>query len=287
MKILLVGGSGQLGTEIRRWNDHEIVAPGHAELDLEDAQSVDDAFAREKPDAFVNAAAFHNVDRCEEQPDRAMIVNAWAVERAARICRDREILFVTVSTDYVFDGTAARPYVEEDVPNPISAYGRSKRAGELRVTALRSEALVVRTCGVYGVRPSASKGYTFIDRIIAQARAGEPVRVVSDVVASPTFAGHLADGLRGLLERRVVGTYHLANEGPVSWYDFACEALVQAGIDHAIEPISASEWKAGARRPAFSALASDKARRLGVGMPSWREGIGAYLSAREAAGTAS
>jgi dTDP-4-dehydrorhamnose reductase len=285
VKVLLVGGSGQLGTEIRRWQDCEIFAPAHDTLDLENTDVVEEALARHAPDVLINAAAFHNVDRCEEEAQRAFSVNALAVERAARLCRDRNVTFVTVSTDYVFDGTAGQPYTEEASPRPISAYGVSKLAGELLVERLQSPALVVRTCGVYGVRPSASKGYTFVDRVIAQARAGEPVRIVRDVVASPTFAGHLAQGLRGLLERGATGIYHLANGGPVSWYDFACEALAQAGIDHPVEPISASEWKAGARRPAFSALASEKASRLGIEMPSWREGVGAYLAARETLST--
>jgi dTDP-4-dehydrorhamnose reductase len=281
MKVLLVGGSGQLGSEIRRWRDCDVLAPSHDALDLEDAQAVDEALAQETPDALINAAAFHNVDRCEEEAGRAMSVNALAVERAARLCRDRNVAFVTVSTDYVFDGTARQPYTEEDAPRPICAYGVSKLAGELLVERLESRALIVRTCGVYGVRPSTSKGYTFVDRVIAQALAGEPIRVVSDVVASPTFAGDLARGIRKLLERGATGVYHLANVGPVSWYDFACEALAQAGIGHPIEPIPACAWKAGARRPAFSALASEKAGRLGVAMPPWREGIRAYLAARE------
>lgn len=278
MRVLLVGGSGQLGTEIRRsWIDWEIVAPSHGELDIEDSSAVDAALERIAPNAAVNCAAFHNVDACEDRPERAFAVNAIAVDAIARSCRDRSVTFVTISTDYVFDGTATRPYTEDDRPAPLSVYGTSKLAGEQLVARLRSRALVVRTCGVYGVKPSASKGHTFVDRIIAQARAGERISVVHDVASSPTFAGHLAGALRGLLESGATGLYHAANVGPVTWFDFATEALRQAGIDHPIEPIPAESWKAPARRPAFSPLDSSKLAGLGIVMPDWREGIAAYM----------
>lgn len=282
-RALLIGGSGQLGTEIRRnWTHWEIVAPAHAELDIENGDAVDAFLAREKPDAVVNCAAFHNVDRCETEPDRALAINAISVERLARSARDNDAVFVTISTDYVFDGTGTVPYTERDCPRPLSAYAVSKLAGEQLVARLDSRALVVRTCGVYGVRPSASKGHTFVERVIAQGRAKETIRIVDDVTASPTFAGHLAEALLWLLESGAAGLYHAANAGPVTWYDFAVEALRQAGVDHPIEPIPASSWKAPARRPAFSALDSGKLRALGFDMPGWREGIAAYLRLRNA-----
>jgi len=281
----VVGGSGQLGTEIRRvWTGWEIVAPAHAQLDLENADALATALDRCTPDALINCAAFHNVDACERQPDRAFAVNAVAVDRAARLCRDRGVVFATISTDYVFDGRTTRPYTEDDVPKPISAYGVSKYAGELLVDRLGSRALVVRTCGVYGLRPSATKGYTFVDRIVAQARAGETIRVVGDVTASPTFAGHLAEALRLLLEAGATGLYHAVNPGPVTWYDFACEILRQAGIEHPIEPIASGQWKAEAARPAYSALENRRLRELGIELPGWREGIAAYLGLRTSLG---
>jgi dTDP-4-dehydrorhamnose reductase len=277
-RALVIGAAGQLGTEIRRrWDGWSVCAPPHAELDLKDAGAVADAVAREKPHVVVNCAAFHNVDRCETEPEEAMAVNAIAVGRLARLCRDAGAAFATISTDYVFDGAATRPYVETDAPHPISAYGVSKYAGELLVGYLESPALIVRTCGVYGVRPSSTKGHTFVDRIIAQAKAREPIRVVSDVVVSPTFAGDLARALLVLIEAGAAGLYHAANSGQVSWYDFACDVLRQAGIEHPVEPIPASTWKAAARRPAFSALANVRLEALGFTMPSWQEGIAAYL----------
>ena len=284
-RVLLIGGSGQLGTEIRRsWTRWEIVAPAHVELDIENGDAVDAFVAREKPDAIVNCAAFHNVDRCELEPERALAVNAIAVECLARSSRDNGAAFVTISTDYVFDGTATVPYTERDCPRPLSVYAVSKLAGEQLVARLESRALIVRTCGVYGVRPSASKGHTFIDRVMAQGRAKDAIRIVNDVTASPTFAGHLATALRKLLESGATGLYHAADVGPVTWYDFAVEALHQAGIEHSVEPVPALSWKAPARRPVFSALDSGKLRDLGIEMPDWREGIAAYLQLKSTEG---
>lgn len=277
MKVLLIGGSGQLGRELQgRWTLDAVSAPSHEEADIRDTARVVDLLDRQQPDIVVNCAAFHNVDVCESEPANAMAVNALAVDALVAACAERGVDFMTISTDYVFDGEATRPYTEDDCPRPISAYGVSKLAGELLVARRRGKAYVVRTCGVYGLHASRSKG-TFVDRVIAQARAGEPIRVVNDVVASPTYAGHLALALRALVETRAYGLYHAANVGPVSWYDFAAKALELAGIAHPIEPISASAWKAAARRPAYSALANAKLERLGIRLPRWDEGVAAYI----------
>lgn len=280
-RVLLIGGSGRLGTAIRRrWSDCEIVAPSRGELDIERSAQLCDAIDAVRPDALINAAAFHDVDRCEEEPERALEVNSLAVGRAARLARDRDILFVTISTDYVFDGTTGTPYTENDAPHPLSIYGLSKLAGEYLVERLHARAFVVRTCGVYGPGASSSRRPSLIEHVLSQSPGGAPVRVVADVVASPTFAGDLADALRRLIESEAYGLYHAADVGPVSWYDFARDAVRQAGLKLAIEPIPAQEWKASALRPRFSALENAKLASLGIAMPSWRAGIAAYLGLR-------
>jgi dTDP-4-dehydrorhamnose reductase len=272
-----MGGSGQLGSAIRdRWIEDVIASPAHSDLDLEETPDLTLALDAESPDVVVNCAAFHNVDACEAYPDRALAVNALAVDRVAALCAQRDIAFLTISTDYVFDGQTTRPYTEDDCPRPISAYGTSKLAGEHLVLRRAMKAYLVRTCGVYGTQVSKSKG-TFIDRVITQARAGETPRIVRDVVVSPTYAGDLAIALRELVRSERYGLYHACNDGPVSWYDFARAALDLAGISAPIEPISAAQWKAPARRPAYSALSSRKLAALGITLPSWRDGIAAYL----------
>lgn len=283
IRALLIGGSGQLGAEIgRRWVDVEIDAPSHDELDLGRIDTLEDAVAFYRPNLVVNCAAYHKVDQCEVEPLRAMEINAVAVDTLAGVCARRQIEFLTVSTDYVFDGNLGRAYVESDVPRPLSTYGVSKFAGELLVQRRQMKAYIVRTCGVYGLHASRTKGYTFIDRIISDARAGTPVRVVNDVICSPTYAGHLAEALGTLVRSGTYGLYHMANAGAVSWYDFAAEALRQSGIDHPIESLKGSEWKGMARRPAYSPLASEKLAGLGIAMPSWAEGIAAYLADKRA-----
>lgn len=277
---MLFGGRGQLGNEIRRrWNGASISSPSHADVDITDADAVTRAIAASGADLVVNCAAFHNVERCEAEPQNAFAANTLAVNTMAERCAESGIAFLTVSTDYVFDGTLGRAYTEEDRPNPLSAYAASKYAGELLVRRLQSNAYIVRTCGVYGTNVSTTKGYTFIDRIIANARAGEPLKVVRDQTVSPTYAGHLAEGLMQLLQADAsYGLYHMVNEGAVTWYDYASEALRAAGIEYEIEPASYNDWPSRVRRPAFSALENAKLHALGITMPDWRSGIRAYIA---------
>jgi dTDP-4-dehydrorhamnose reductase len=278
MRVLVFGGSGQLGSEIvRRWTADAIAAPASADVDVEDAAAVATAIAAHAPDVVVNCTAFHNVDVCEREPARAFAVNATAVEGMARAARAAGAAFVTISTDYVFDGETDRPYRETDEPRPLSRYGASKLEGERRVERLQMDAYVVRTCGLYGTRVSSSKGYTFVDRVLAKARAGEPQAIVDDAFASPTYAAHLAAALRGLIETRRYGLYHAADAGPVSWFAFASEALRRAGIDGPLEPTSRAAWKPETPRPRFSALASERLAALGFAMPTWGEGLSDYL----------
>jgi dTDP-4-dehydrorhamnose reductase len=278
-RVLLIGAFGRLGTAIReRWSDCEINAPSHDELDVTNEAQLRDALRATIPDVLVNTAAFHDVDRCEAEPMRAFEVNAIAVGRAARLASDAGAVFLTVSTDYVFDGATDRAYTENDAPHPLSVYGVSKLSGEYFVAAQRGRAFVVRTCGLYGRSTAHSRRPSLIERVISNDFGGQPARIVADVIASPTFAGDLADALRRLLETRAYGLYHAANDGAVSWYDFASEAARRAGVAVALEPIGRDEWKAPAMRPRFSALSNAKLGGLSIAMPSWRDGIAAYLA---------
>lgn len=281
-RILLLGGSGQLGGEIQRaWREMEILSPPRSELDITDFEALARMIKEARAGAVVNCAAFHNVERCESEPQNAFATNALAVNAMAEACAQAGVLFVTLSTDYVFDGELGRPYAETDPPSPISAYGASKYAGELLALRLQSPAYVVRTCGVYATRASTSKGYTFIDRILTQAREGENVRIVRDQTVSPTYAPHLAAGLLQLIRSGApYGVYHMVNEGAVTWYEYASEALRIAGITHPIEAVSYKDWPSRVRRPPFSALENAKLRQIGIRLPSWREGVAAYMLAR-------
>jgi dTDP-4-dehydrorhamnose reductase len=281
-RVLIFGASGQLGGEVlREWKDVELITPPHTEVDITDVDAVARVMERHAPDTVLNLAAFHNVERCEREPANALLANAVAVNAMAQACAARDSAFVTISTDYVFDGELGRPYTEGDTPRPISAYGVSKYAGELLVQRLQSRAYIVRTCGVYATRASTSKGHTFIDRIIRQAKNGEPIRIVRDQTVSPTYARHLARGLLRLLQSDApIGVYHMVNEGPVTWYDYASEALRVAGIEYPMEAVSFKDWPSRVRRPAYSALENAKLHQLGMSMPSWTDGVAAYIQDR-------
>lgn len=279
-RALVIGGAGRLGTAIARvWKDYAIVAPPRAELALEDAAAFDAALAAHVPDVVVNCAAFADVDGCETRAERAFALNALAVERAARASAGAGATFVTISTDYVFDGRARRPYGEDDAAAPLNVYGISKLAGELLVERLESQALIVRTCGLYGQPRPAGTGGDFVGRLVSRAQQGERVAVVSDAIVSPTFAEHVAAAIAALLGAGARGLYHAAAAEPVTWYDFAAELLARAGIGARLEPIRLRDWKAAARRPLYSALDSAKLGAAGFAMPTWREGIAEYLRA--------
>ncbi|MDJ0865127.1 MAG: dTDP-4-dehydrorhamnose reductase [Myxococcota bacterium] len=282
---LVMGAYGQLG---RCLIERVGAAPGHVVAGAHDLDTLDvtdrDAVLRAvleapdgPPDVVANAAAMTQVDRCETEPELAQRANADAPAHLAEACREARARLVHVSTDYVFAGTGSRPYTEEDEPAPRSVYGRTKLEGEARVRAVCPDAIVARTAWVFG------PGNNFVRTILAAAArsaAGEgaPLRVVDDQRGSPTYAGHLAAGLLGLLEAGAAGLYHLVNSGVATWWDLA-RAAVDAGghADLPIERVRTEEFPRPAPRPAWSVLDTGKAARLGVTLPPWREGLRAYL----------
>lgn len=275
MRALVAGAAGQLGRELRAHLGEELLwAGGRGELDVTDEAAVAALVARLRPDVVFNASAYNRVDAAESEPERAFAVNALAPRALARAARDAGALVVHVSSDYVFDGASARPYREDDPAHPLSVYGESKLLGERHVLASGAEALVVRTSGVLGRGGSAQKGGSFVDRILAQARAGKPLRVVADQVFAPTLAGELAAALIGLARRGARGLYHVTNEGSCSWQGLAEAALAAAGLALAVEPITAAELKLPARRPSYSVLDTSRYRHLGLApLRHWKDAL--------------
>lgn len=286
---LVTGAGGQVGrclvARLRARPGAQLVAAlGRAELDVTDPEAVRRALAEAPggpPDVVANAAAMTHVDRCESEPDAAWRANAEAPGHLAAACRALGARLVHLSTDYVFDGRASRPYREDDPTGPRSVYGRSKLEGEARVLATCSDALVVRTAWVFG------PGRNFVATILgaaAQALAGGPaLRVVDDQRGSPTWAGHLADGILALVEADARGVYHLANSGSATWWELARAAVDAWG--HPELPIAKTTTDAFPRpapRPAWSVLDLARAEALGVHMPPWREGLRAYLESEAA-----
>jgi dTDP-4-dehydrorhamnose reductase len=284
--VAVVGGSGQLGSALRAaFAGAEVVAPPHAEVALEDAAAVAALLERARPQVLINCSAFHHVDTCEREPERAFAINALAVDAAAAACAARGVGFVTISTDYVFDGTLGRAYREDDAVNPLTAYGASKAAGEFLTRRHGERHWIVRTSGVFGgALGASSKGYTLIDNVLRQAERGEPTRMVADMVFSPSYAPHVARAIRALIERGAYGTHHVVNAGACSWYEFVRTAFERAGLDGApLEATTYAELGNPTRRPPYSALASATLERHGIApLPGWRDALDEYLTARGA-----
>ena len=275
MRALVVGAAGQLGRELVTLLGADVAWAGdRAEIDVTDGGAVASLLARVRPDVVFNATAYNRVDAAETEPGAAFAVNAGAPYLLARASRDVGALLVHYSTDYVFDGTGSRPYREDDTPGPLGVYGASKLAGEHLAAAAGAEHLVIRTSGVLGRGGSEQKGGSFVERIVARARAGERLRVVSDQVFAPTCAADLAQASLALVRARARGLFHVTNAGSCSWHDLACAGLAVTGLAAAVEPISSSELALPARRPPYSVLSCEKYLRLGLPpLRHWREAL--------------
>lgn len=277
--FVVLGAAGQLGSELATLLPSEdAVALTREQLDITDLAKVRVILKDLRPSVVFNSAAFVRVDDAEEFPEEAWRVNALAVLNLARLCAEMEATLVHISTDYVFDGRKGAPYTELDVPNPLSVYGATKLMGEFFARAYCPRHFVVRTAGLYGRHGSKAKGGSFVERILTKAKAGEPLRVVTDQVTSPTCASDLASHLVKLTATEKFGLYHIANTGHCSWYEFAKAILELAGIPEMVEPITSDRLVLKARRPAFSALVS--VHLLSAGLPPlrhWRKALAEFL----------
>lgn len=285
MKVAIFGSGGQLGRALAATlaTTHDVVAVDHDRADIRHARAVADVVHAAKPDWVVNSAAMTHVDRCENDPVAAFEVNALGARNVARACAADGVRLLHISTDYVFDGEKSSPYVEDDSPRPINAYGVSKLAGEWFVRADCPAHTIVRTSGLYGWFLCRGKGTNFPETILSRARQGQALRVVSDERLTPTFTDDLARQIRTMIERAVPnGIYHATNAGACSWFEFASELLRLAGVTGSIQPIAAKEWKSPTRRPSNSVLENRALARLGLdAMPDWHDALARYVAARD------
>jgi dTDP-4-dehydrorhamnose reductase len=279
MRLLVTGAAGMLGRDVcaaAAKAGHDVVALSRRDLDITDSRAVSRAVLDARPSAVINCAAWTDVDGAEADEAGATAVNGTGAGLLARAAADAGALAVHVSSDYVFEGTASEPYVESSPVGPLSAYGRSKLAGERAVAQAAPRAAIVRASWLFG-----PGGKNFVDTILRLAGERDEVTVVDDQVGCPTYTGHLGTALVEIAERGLTGVLHVAGGGSCTWYDLAAAAFDASGTQVTLHRGSTAALGRPAPRPAYSVLASerDDAPRL----PDWREGLAAHLEAsREA-----
>jgi dTDP-4-dehydrorhamnose reductase len=283
-RAVVFGASGQLGVELVRElksRQYEVGAWDRAHADITDPAAVENALANFDAEVVLNASAYNQVDVAEKEPHAAFLVNALGVRNLALACRQIDARLVHFSTDYVFDGTATRPYVEEDPTHPMGAYAVSKLAGELYAQAYLDKALIVRTSGVFGPGGLATARGNFVEIMLRMAGSNQPIRIVVDHFASPTYTPFLAARTADLIERGQSGVFHAGGGTPISWFDFAQIIFEVAGLQPALHRTNEREYRTPARRPKYSALSNAKMERAGVEpMPPLRQAVEDYFKER-------
>jgi dTDP-4-dehydrorhamnose reductase len=268
LRILITGKEGQVGWELRRSLAAlgDVVATDRRELDLRDSSAIPRTVRKIRPDIIVNAAAYTAVDNAESEPDIAMQVNAIAPGILAEEAKRLGALLVHYSTDYVFDGSKKSPYKEEDAPNPLSVYGRSKLEGEQAIDASKCRHLIFRTSWVYG-----SRGRNFLLTILRAAREKPELRVIDDQFGAPTSSLAIAEATAGALRAgSPEGLYHMSAGGRTSWFGFAQTILRNAAISTPVLPIRSDHFPAKATRPRNSVLDNSRLKEtFGMSLPDW------------------
>lgn len=278
MRIVLIGANGQLGRDLERvLAGEDLASLTHQDIEVENAESCLEIMDGLHPQLIITTAAFHRVDECEKDPERAFRVNALGAMNVAMAARRLDAALLFLSTDYVFDGEKGSLYTEEDLPNPINVYGASKLAGEIAVKFICPKHFIVRSSALFGAAGSR-KGWNFVDLMLKVAREKGEVSVVKDQITAPTCTLDLAQKISELIKTDDYGLYHITNSGCCSWYDFAHEIFSLAGISVRLFSASSAETQKAAKRPRFSAMTSVRLASAGLKlMRPWQEALTAYL----------
>ncbi|MCG9879250.1 MAG: dTDP-4-dehydrorhamnose reductase [Bacteroidia bacterium] len=283
LKVMISGANGQLGSDIISTflaQKQLIFSYTHADAGIEESAKWETWISEYKPDVFINTAAFHQVDLCEADPEKAMLINCISPAQIASICFKHKVRFVNISTDYVFDGNKNEPYLESDQTKPLNVYGLSKQKGEEAILANNADAIIVRVSAIYGVNPCRAKnGLNFVQLMLKKARENADLKVVSNEIVSPTSTQSIADKLVELLETTVKGIVHISSVGQCSWYEFAQAIFELSGTPAKLSEANSSDFPAKTPRPAYSVLANQKLKELHLKpMPHWKESLKVYLS---------
>jgi dTDP-4-dehydrorhamnose reductase len=277
--VAIIGPNGQLGTDLvkvftnAKW---KVLPITHVQLSVENQESVLSALKNAQADWVINTAAFHKVDECEKDSQKAWEINTHGAKNVATVARDLGMRSVFISSDYVYSGDKGTSYSESDPVSPVNAYGHSKAAGEAVTLAASDKNLVVRIASVFGAAGSSGKGGNFVETIINKAKAGDPLSVVDDIVMSPTYTIDAAQKILELLNLDESGIFNSTNAGSTNWFGFAQEILVQTEL---VTELNASKtnWEAPLKRPKNSSLDISKIENLSVNSPDWSDGLRRYL----------
>ncbi len=280
MKVALIGSRGQLGQDLVKTapSGIELVTFTHGDFDIVNKEDVLKFLGKENGfNVVINTAAFHKTDLCEDEPEKAYLVNAVGVKNLVEACERGDTVLVHISTDYVFDGKKIEekePYYEDDTPNPLNIYGISKLAGEYILRNYIEKHYIIRSSSLYGVAGASGKGGNFPYTILKKAKAGEKLRVIDDIYMVPTHTYDLAKGIWKLItDEYPYGIYHITHTGYCSWYEFAKKILEFAGLSADIEPVKHTEFPTKAKRPLWSVLGTKKGIELGP----WEEGLERFI----------
>ena|SRR5215469_1512526 len=285
MKIAVIGADGQLGMDVVAafiGHGDAVRALTHSDIEIADPDSVLQVFDEIKPDVVINTAAMHHVENCEREPAKAFSVNGLGARNLAVAARDMNAVLMHVSTDYVFDGSKVSPYIEDDNPRPLNAYGVTKLAGEHFVRSNTEKHFVIRTSGLYGKSPCRAKGgLNFVDLMLKLAKERGEVHVVDSEAVSPTSTSELAKQLVELSRSECYGIYHATAEGSCSWYEFAQEIFSLTDTPVRLNVAGPNQFPAKVPRPKYSVLENRALKSQGLNTFSdWRVGLQNYLGER-------
>jgi len=283
MKIAVIGADGQLGTDlVRCFKKNEVFPLYYPDFDITNPEESRKILSSMDIETVINTAAYHQVDECEDNPHKSFQVNSIAVRDLALICREFGFILVHFSTDYVFDGKKGKPYVEDDIPNPLNIYAMSKLAGECFIQNILDKYFLIRTCGLYGEAGCWGKESNFIDAMIELEKRSKPLRVVNDQWVTPTSSAELAERVSELIRTSHYGLYHLTNEGQCTWYEFAKSIFSFIKKKPRLIPVDSKTHAARAKRPHYSVLENKEAKKIGLTEFShWKDALKHYLFKKE------
>lgn len=278
MKVLVTGVKGQLGYDVVNELEKrglEAVGVDIQEMDITNADSVNQVIGEAAPDAVIHCAAYTAVDAAEDNVEVCRKVNADGTQNIANMCKKLDIPMIYISTDYVFDGEGVRPWEPDDERHPLNVYGQTKYEGELAVQNTLDKYFIVRIAWVFGVN-----GKNFIKTMLNLGQTRDHLTVVNDQFGSPTYTYDLARLLVDMVQTDKYGIYHATNEGICTWYEFACEIFKQAGIQVDVAPVTADQYPAKAKRPSNSRMSKEKLTDNGFEkLPTWQDALSRYLVA--------